>query len=228
MEWFSNEYDFYNHLNTLSKKDKIEWTRNIVNTNMEVLAIPIPILRKLTKEIMKSDYISFLDKKMLNNYESTIIYGIIINNLKDIKLINKYLDIYVNYVDNWSSCDILSIKTKDIEELFNIGLTYIKSKKTFVRRVGYKILFGFVKDNKYLEKIFKVINDNNDTEDEYYVNMMVSWLLCEAFIHNKDLTIKYLDNNKLNDFTVNKFVSKCRDSLRVSDIDKKMLLKYKR
>ena len=35
-------------------------------------------------EIMKSDYISFLDKKMLNNYESTIIYGIIINNLKDI------------------------------------------------------------------------------------------------------------------------------------------------
>lgn len=225
---FDNESNYYDYLNSLSNKDKIEWVRNIVNTNMDVLAIPIPILRNIAKEIIKNDYISFLDKKMLGNYESTIIYGVIINNLKDINLIKKYLDIYVNYVDNWSSCDILSIKTNDKDKLFNIGIAYTESNKCFVRRVGYKILFGFVKEVNYLNKIFEVIDNNNVNEEEYYVNMMVSWLLCEAFIHNRELTIKYLDNNRLNSFTINKFVSKCRDSFRVSKEDKDMLLKYKK
>ena len=226
MVWFDNESNYYDYLNSLSNKDKIDWTRNIVNTNMEVLAIPVPVLRNLAKEIMKHDYISFLDKKMLDNYESTIIYGVIINNLKDINLIKKYLDIYVNYVDNCSSCDILSIKTKDLDKLFDLGVSYTKSNKCFVRRVGYKILFGFVKDSEYLDKIFKIINNHN--EKEYYVNMMVAWLLCEAFIHNRELTIKYLDKHMLNDFTINKFVSKCRDSFRVSKMDKDMLLKYRK
>ena len=65
--------DYYSYLNSLSKKDKIEWTRNIVNTNMEVLAIPVPVLKSIGKEIMKGDYVSFLDLKLLDNYESTMI-----------------------------------------------------------------------------------------------------------------------------------------------------------
>jgi 3-methyladenine DNA glycosylase AlkD len=177
---------------------------------------------------MNNDYISFLDKRMLANYESTIIYGIIINNLKDVKLIKKYLDIYVNYVDNWSSCDVLSIKTNNKEELFNIGVSYTKSDLAFVRRVGYRILFAYVDNVEYLCKIFNIIDECNGDETEYYVNMMVAWLLCEAFIKNRELTIKYLDSNRLNEFTVNKFVSKCRDSFRVSKLDKDMLIKYKK
>lgn len=51
--------DYYSYLNSLSKKDKIEWTKNIVNTDMEVLAIPVPILKGIGKEIMKGDYVFF-------------------------------------------------------------------------------------------------------------------------------------------------------------------------
>ena len=57
--------------------------------------------------------------------------------------------------------------------------------------------------------------------------MAVSWLLCELFIHNREETLYYLNNNKLNKFTINKMISKCRDSFRVSDQDKELLLKYK-
>ena len=109
--------DYYSYLNSLSKKDKIEWTKNIINTDMEVLAIPVPILKGIGKEIMKGDYVSFLDLKLLDNYESTMVYGSIINNIKDIELVKYYLDIYVNYIDNWSSCDILSINVKDKEQI---------------------------------------------------------------------------------------------------------------
>lgn len=219
--------EYYSYLDSLSNKDKIEWTKNIVNTDMKVLAIPVPKLKSIGKEIMKGDYVSFLDLKLLDNYESIMIYGSIINNLKDIELVKYYLDIYVEYVDNWSTCDILSINVKDKDRLFKIGIEYTKSNKPFIRRVGFRILFKYLDNIEYLSKIFKVI-DKFYNEEHYYVNMMIAWLLCEAFIKNRECTLEYLDNDKLNDFVMNKTISKCRDSYRVSKEDKELLLKYKR
>ena len=65
-------------------------------------------------------------------------------------------------------------------------------------------------------------------EKEYYVNMMNAWIFCECFIKQRDKTMEYLKRHKLNKFTINKGISKCRDSYRVSDIDKEMLIKYRR
>ena len=222
-----NKKEYYDYLDSLSNKDKIEWTTKIVNTNMDVLAIPVPKLKLIAKEIMKGDYISFLDLRLLDNYESTMVYGSIINKIKDIKLIKKYLDIYVNYVDNWSSCDVLSIDSNDKDKLFNIAVSYTKSKKPFVRRVGFRIFFKYLDDEDYLNKIFEVI-DTFKLEEHYYVNMIIAWLLCEAFIKNREVTLKYIEKNTLNDFVINKTISKCRDSFRVSLEDKNMLLKFKR
>lgn len=223
----SNKKEYYEYLDSLSIGKKIEWTRKIVNTDMEVLAIPVPKLRLIAKEIMKGNYISFLDLKLLDNYESTMVYGIIINKLKDFKLIKKYLDIYVNYIDNWSSCDVLSIETKDKDKLFDLALSYIKSNKPFVRRVGFRIFLKYLEDKVYLSKIFDVI-DVFYNEEHYYVNMIIAWLLCEAFIKSRELTLKYLEKNTLSAFVVNKTISKCRDSYRISLDDKVMLLKFKR
>lgn len=224
--FFDNEKKYYSYLNSLKKEDKIEWTRKIVNTNLEVLAIPVPVLKKIAKEIIKSDYISFLDKKMLDNYESTIVYGSILNNIKDFNILKKYLDIYVDYIDNWSSCDVLSLKIVD-DNMFNLAVSYTKCNKLFIRRVGFRILFKYLDNENYLSKIFEVIDCFYD-EEHYYVNMIIAWLLCEAFIKNRNITLEYLNRAKLSDFVVNKTVSKCRDSYRVSDEDKKMLSGFKR
>lgn len=224
---FYDEKSYYEYLYSLKNVEKIEWTRKIVNTEMEVLAIPVHELKKIAKKILKDNYIKFLDKKMLSNYESTIVYGNVINGLKDFSLLKKYLDIYVDYIDNWSSCDVLSIKINDMNKLFDLAISYTKSNKPFVRRVAFKIFFKFLDDEEYLKKIFRLINDFYE-EEYYYVNMIISWLLCESFIKNRDLTLKYLSDNKLNNFVINKVVSKCRDSYRVSLEDKELLLSFKR
>lgn len=57
--------------------------------------------------------------------------------------------------------------------------------------------------------------------------MCIAWLVCELMIYNRDKTLKYLENHNLNTFTINKAISKCRDSYRVSKEDKEVLLKYK-
>ncbi len=64
-------------------------------------------------------------------------------------------------------------------------------------------------------------------EKHYYVNMIIAWLFAEAFIKQRAKTLEFLKSHRLNKFTINKGISKCRDSLRVSVEDKEMLIRYR-
>lgn len=57
--------------------------------------------------------------------------------------------------------------------------------------------------------------------------MAEAWLICEIFTKYPENTIKYFENNNLNKFTINKAISKIRDSFRVSKEKKDYILKYK-
>ena len=224
-KWNKNDIlDFNKYLETLKRNEKIEFTKKIVNTNMEILGIPIPELRKISNQIHKGNYKSFLDLNNNKYYENTIINACLINFVLDINIKEKYISKLV--VDNWSTVDILTfnIKNKEEEYLF-LSNEFLKNNNTFMRRIGIRILFNF-KKTIYVDKVFEIIDDLNN-EEEYYVNMAIAWLLCELMIYNREKTLKYLENNNLNKFTINKMISKCRDSYRISKEDKELLLKYK-
>lgn len=51
--------------------------------------------------------------------------------------------------------------------------------------------------------------------------MATSWLLAEMYIKYPDKTEKFFKQNQLNDFTMNKTISKIRDSYRVTKEKKK-------
>ena len=223
-----DENEFYNYLESMSRPDKINWTKNILNTNMEVLAIKTPDLVFMAKEINKGDYFSFLDLEINNYYENTVINGKLITKIKEFDVLKEYLDRYAEKVDNWSSCDLLKFNVKNNEEkFFNLAIEYSNSELTFVRRIGMYILFKFIDNDYYVDKVYDMLNKFCN-EKEYYVNMMNSWLVCELFIKRRDKTIKFLQNNMLNKFTINKAISKCRDSFRVSLEDKDFLLNFRR
>jgi len=212
------------YIEGIKQEDKIDFTKKTVNTNMDVLGIPIPILRKISKEIFKGNYQNYLDLKNNKYYENTIINACLTNEIKDFEKRKHYLDEL--YIDNWSTCDVLSFKIKGLEkEYWNLSMEYLKSEDAFKRRVGIRILFSY-KNTEYIDKIFEVIDKFYD-EEEYYVNMSIAWLICELMIYNREKTLKYLKQHHLNKFTVNKAISKCRDSYRISKEDKEILLKYR-
>ncbi|MBR0427559.1 MAG: DNA alkylation repair protein [Clostridia bacterium] len=224
--WKNKDIEEFNkYLESIKRPEKIEFAKRTINTEMEVLGIPFPDLRKISKEISKGNYLSFLDSNNNRFYENTIINACLINLIKDFEQKKKNLNKL--YIDNWSTCDILSFKIKGLErEYWRLSEEYIKNKDLFKRRVGIRILFSYKNNSEYVDKIFKLL-DNLYDENEYYVNMAIAWLLCELMIYNRDKTLKYLEHHNLNDFTINKAISKCRDSFRVSKEDKELLLKYK-
>jgi len=71
-----------------------------------------------------------------------------------------------------------------------------------------------------------MINDTNQNEQAYYVNMVIAWFLCECYIKNQKETKCFLKNHQLNQFTLKKFISKCQDSFRISEKDKKQLKSF--
>lgn len=113
-------------------------------------------------------------------------------------------------------------KKGQYNKLLTLSNALIKSKKTFVRRVGILIHFELIKDAKYLDNTFKLL-DTLSEEKEYYVNMCAAWLLCECFAKYRNETLAYFKSNKTNNFIINKAISKCVDSYKVSFEDKTLL-----
>lgn len=226
--------DFKNFKNFLidnkSSSEKIEWRSSIIKTNLEVLAIYQKDINKITSDILKnSNYKSFLKNTNFIYYEETLIYGKIISSFKDFNSFKKYLNELSLKIDNWATCDNLNFRNMYKfykEDLFNLSLEYINNKLPFKRRIGLLILFEFINDLQYEKEIFIILN-GLVSEEEYYVNMAASWLLCELFVKSRVETLKYYKNNKTNKFIINKSISKCQDSFRVSVDDKRYLLNFK-
>lgn len=220
--------EFQQTLTAYENPAKREWSKSLLNTELPVLCIKTADLKDITNQIYKGSYLSFLDLMIWEYYENTAINGMLISKIKDFDTFRKYLDIYSQRADNWAACDLLTFHIKGNEQnYYDLTLEYMKSELPFRRRIGMYILFYFINDDDYIYRIFDLLN-RFENQEHYYVNMMNSWLLCECFLKQREKTLAYLDNNKLNRFTLNKCIQKCRESRRVSLEDKDMLLKYKR
>lgn len=223
--WKNNDIkEFNKYLESIKREDKISFAKKTINTNMELLGIPTPDLRKIAKEIIKGNYISYLNQSNNKYYENTIINALLINNINDIETKKYYISKLV--IDNWATVDILTFKIKGKEEEYiQLAKEYIRSEYTFIRRIGVRILFNYTHLSD-LTEIFEII-ESLYSEEEYYVNMAVAWLMCEIVIKNRNQAFEYLKKHKLNAFTINKTISKCRDSYRVSKEDKEKLVQYR-
>lgn len=202
-----------------------EWEKRIVNTRLSCIARTSSKAKVVSKEIAKGNFLSFIEKFPFNTHADTIVLAYLICKIKDFDVFKKYLTKFANSVDNWASCDSLKFKKRPKDKLLDLSKEYLKSNKPFVRRIGINILFEFVNSDD-INHIFKTLNKLT-LENEYYVNMCASWLLCECFIKQREETIEYFRCNTTNSFIINKAISKCRDSYRVCDEDKKLLLEFK-
>ncbi|MDD2435419.1 MAG: DNA alkylation repair protein [Bacilli bacterium] len=219
--------EFTKYLETFKNIEKIEWSKGILNTEMLVLALKTQTIKDITKDIRKGNYFSFLDLELNDYYENSAINGYLIAQIENFKTMEKYLNRYILTIDNWASCDLLSFDVKNREkEFYALALRYVKDDKPFVKRIGLNILFKLISYDEYIDHIFSIMNSFYE-ETHYYVNMMNAWLFCECFIKRREETITFLKHHKLNKFTINKGISKCRDSYRVSKEDKEMLIQYR-
>ena len=229
--WTKKDYDEYVlYLKSISEEKVKEFNEKITFTKYEILGIRLPKLRSIAKEISKRSYSSFLKLCKSNYYEEVMIKLLVIANIKNLDELLLYFDQALDLIDNWALCDTFCNSLKIINKNKEYFLTKIdelmKSNKTYHLRVGLILLLCFYVEEEYLDLICKYLDSIKS--DEYYVNMAEAWLVCEIFVKYERVGLKYLEYNKLNKFTLNKSISKIRDSYRVNKEMKEYILRFKK
>ena len=75
---------------------------------------------------------------------------------------------------------------------------------------------------EYLE-IPVFVNSN-----EYYVKMMIAWFFATALVKQWDVSIKYIEDHRLDTWTHNKAIQKARENKRITPKQKEYLKSFKR
>lgn len=227
--WTKNDIaEFYEFEKTLIGDEKsCKWEQKIVNTQLQCFGKTSSKAKEVAKQIKKGNFCEFVDNLCVKTHFDSLVLAFLICQIKDFELFEEKLTTFVQTIDNWASCDTLKFAKYDKHKLFALSQKFLASKKPFVRRVGLNIFFELVKYPEFDKKCFAVL-DSLQNENEYYVNMCGAWLLCEYFVKRRDKTLEYFKNNHTNSFIINKAISKCHDSFRVSTEDKKLLSTFKK
>lgn len=227
-----NKLEYNDFIDYLFKIRDIEYRdfHSKLGIGDNVIGIRTSILKNMAKDISKGNYSEFLDLLGNNYYEEVTLYGFIICNIKVLEDSVKYLEIYKNKINNWASCDLFCSSYKIVRNNKEYFWKYINDNinndNLWIRRLCFVLVISYFIEEYYMENIF-MLCDQYSTND-YYVQMAVAWLISICYITFPSITIKYIKDNELDDFTHNRAIQKIRDSYRVSSNDKEFLCGLKR
>lgn len=189
-----------------------------------IIGIKIPVLRKLAKEMIKDEsYIEFLDNLPHVYLEENLLHAILVSELKDYNQCIFRLNLFLPYVDNWEVCDIISPKVfkKNNIKLIDEIKEWLNSKDEYIIRFGIKILMMYYLDDNFDISHHDLVSKIRSSY--YYVNMMIAWYFATALAKKWDISIKYIEENKLDKWTHNKTIQKAIESYRITKEQKEYL-----
>ena len=167
----SSKKAFLDYLVTHGNYEKQAWTRKILNTQLDVLAVPTKTMHTMASEIYRGDYAAFLSLKLYDCYECIALNGMIISKIKDFDEMVGYLKEYTKVMENWAHCDLLTftIAAENEARFRELAVEFIQSTRVFERRLGLFIHLHLIRNPTYVEVAFDVLITLED-EEAYYCN----------------------------------------------------------
>ena len=229
IKWNKKSYkEFVKYLIGLKDDKYKEFHSKLTDTNYEIIGIRVPIMRRIAKEISKTDIEKFLSLVEDTYYEEIFIEGIVLSN-SDEKILDKYLVSFIKKIDNWAICDSfctsLKIVNKKLGKYWMYFTGLIDNNQEFQTRVIIVIMMNYYLYDNYIDRVLYIIS--NIKSDKYYINMAISWLLSVAVINYQDKVINLLDSKVLSKFIQNKTISKIQDSYRINEEIKDLVKIYR-
>lgn len=212
----------------LSEEKYREFSSRLIPGVDNILGVRLLHLRKIAKKIAKKDWRKYLKNANDTHFEEVMLQGMVIGYVNDsnIEEILVYIKNFIPKINNWSVCDSFSsglkITNKNKEIVWEFLKKYLSSEEEYEVRFAVVMLLNYYIDEEYIRKVLKELNKVN--HNGYYVKMAVAWAVSICYVKFEDITLEYLNNNNLDDFTYNKSLQKICESLKV-DKERKFLIK---
>lgn len=216
----------------LSEEKYRKFSSSLIPNIDNVLGVRLPVLRKLAKEIYKSDnWQDFLNQKQSDYMEEVMLQGMIIGLVKDEpQNILNYIKDFVPKINNWAVCDSfctgLKFTNTNKALVWDFLQMYFQSDKEYELRFGIVMLLSYFIEDFYIDKVLKILDKVN--HEGYYVKMAVAWAVSICYIKFSEKTQKYLHVSNLDNWTYNKSIQKIIESYRIDKQTKELLKKMKR
>lgn len=214
------------HLLSLRDTEYKDFNSKLIPTvpEDEIIGIRIPVLRKYAKELKNTkEATKFLNSLPHKYTEEYNLHALLLENIRTYDDLIIALDEFLPFVDNWATCDIMSMKLfkKHLDILPKQLDIWLNSTHTYTIRFAIKMYMTYYLDDNfnvdYMTGISKI------KSDEYYVNMMIAWYFATALAKQYDTAIKFLEDKKLSPWVHNKTIQKAIESYRITDEQKKYL-----
>jgi len=190
----------------------------------KIIGVRVPQLRKLAKEINKSDLkAEFLKALPHKYYDEDNLHAFLIEQIKDFDECISALDDFLLHIDNWATCDMMTPKVleKEPDKLYLKIQEWINSSHTYTIRFGVVSLMKFFMndrlDKKHLNLLLSI------KSDEYYVNMAISWYIATALASRWETVIPYIEKKKFDKWVHNKSIQKAIEGYRITKEQKEYL-----
>lgn len=227
LNWKNDFPKFINYLYSLENKTYGDFAHKITPGDFEIIGINIPTLRKIAKDICKSNYKDFINVSKSGIFEIKMLRALVISSINDPLEFRQYFDIFLPEIDNWAICDTFintsKVIKKDKSYFFRKSRDLICENSEYSNRVGFVIILNYFVEDDYIDSILTLID--NFKSEYYYANMALSWLLAECYIKERDRTKEFLLNANLSPEVKKMTTRKIKDSFRVDESDKNWLKK---
>lgn len=215
----------------MAEPDYQKFSSALIPNINNVLGIRLPKLRKLSQQIAKGDWRSYLANAEDEYFEETMLQGMVIGNVKtDLNEIKQAITRFVPKINNWSTCDSfcvsLKVTKKHKEEMWQYIMPYFTCKGEYELRFGIVMLLNYYVEPAYIERVLSLLNEVKHSG--YYVKMAVAWAISICYIKLPEQTMKLIKHNQLDDFTYNKALQKITESLQIDKETKQLIRSMKR
>ena len=160
----------------------------------KIIGVRTPVLRKFAKLYGKTeDAKEFLKVLPHQYYEENNLHGLLIEQIKDYDQCLAELERFLPYIDNWATCDLLSVKIvkKHLDTFIKEVNRWVESDLSYTIRFGIGMLMRYYLEDEfrmeYPEKVAAV------QSEEYYVNMMRAWYFATALAKQYDQILPFLE-----------------------------------
>ena len=194
-----------------------------------VIGVRVPALRSFARTFAKTqDAAVFLTLLPHRYYEENNLHGLLLSGMRDFSKVIAGLDVFLPYVDNWATCDLINPKifAGNLPPLLPQIQKWMASGHPYTVRFGIGMLMRYYLDAAFVPEYLAWVAEIRSRE--YYVNMMAAWYFATALAKQYPAALPYLEEHKLAPWTHNKAIQKACESYRVPDVHKAYLrsLKY--
>jgi 3-methyladenine DNA glycosylase AlkD len=190
-----------------------------------MLGVRVPKLRRLAKEILRSDSRdAFLGELPHTYYEEYLLHAFVLDEEKDAERTIAELGRLLPFVDNWAVSDALmpkSFRKLPAVRLEELSRKWMASEHEYTKRFGISLLMHYLLPEHFRPEHLMWAKEAED--GRYYVEMMIGWYVAEALVTQEETVLPFIEAKALPEKTERIAIQKALDSRRIAPTMKEHL-----